>query len=153
MVTARYMVVTARYRSFPLLARTESITFLHEHYQAMPSLQNITWDDVKTEYVCLVEYALRYFNTSEMNCLKLWSTLKQVPYRWLSAFLLVELCLCSPYSNATVERLFSQIKVVNRLEKLSEWKKLGGPAENQNIQHFLEWVLERICRRHFNGIG
>ena len=23
----------------------ESIIFLHEHYQAMPSLQSITWDD------------------------------------------------------------------------------------------------------------
>ena len=56
----------------------ESITFLHEHYQAMPSLQDITCDDVKTEYVCLVEYALWYFNTSEMDCLNLWFTLKQV---------------------------------------------------------------------------
>ena len=56
----------------------ESITFLHEHYQAMPSMQDITCDDVKTEYVCLVEYALRYFSTSEMDCLNLWFTLKQV---------------------------------------------------------------------------
>ena len=46
----------------------ESITFLHEHYQAMPSLQDITSDAVKTKYVCLVEYALKCFNISEMDC-------------------------------------------------------------------------------------
>ena len=56
----------------------ESITFLHEHYIAIPSLQDITCDAVKTKFVCLVEYALQYFNTSEMDCLKLWSTMKQV---------------------------------------------------------------------------
>ena len=51
----------------------ESITFLHEHYQAMPSLQDITSDDVKTKYVCLVEYALQCFNISEMDCFwRLW---------------------------------------------------------------------------------
>ena len=36
----------------------ESITFLHEQYQAMPLLQDITRDDMKTEHVCLAEYAL-----------------------------------------------------------------------------------------------
>ena len=45
----------------------------------MLPLQDIPCDDVKTEYVCLEEYALRYFNNSEMECLKLWSILKQVP--------------------------------------------------------------------------
>ena len=53
-----------------------------------------------------------------MDCLKLWSTLKQVTLadRWSFAFLLVELCFSPPYSNVTVERLISQIK----LEKLNE---------------------------------
>ena len=69
----------------------ENITFLHEHYQVMPSLEDITCDDVKNEYVCLVEYALRYFNFSEMDFLQLQSTLKQVALanRWSSTFLLV----------------------------------------------------------------
>lgn len=80
----------------------------------MLPLQDIPCDDVKNEYVCLEEYALRYFNNSEMECLKLWSILKQVPLadRQPSGFLFVELCLCSSYSNATVEWLFSQMKLV-----------------------------------------
>ena len=36
----------------------------------MPSLQDITCDDVKTKYVWLVEYALQYFNTSKIGLLK-----------------------------------------------------------------------------------
>ena len=36
----------------------ESIILLHEQYQAMPLLQDITRDDMKTEHVCLAEYAL-----------------------------------------------------------------------------------------------
>ena len=121
----------------------ESITFLHEHYQAMSSLQDITCDDVKTKYVCLVEYALRYFNTSEMDCLKLWSTLKQVALadRWFSAFLLLELCLCSPYGNATVERLSSQMKVVktdwrNRLNERSLEDLLRIKISNVSLSKF-----------------
>ena len=79
----------------------------------------------------------------EMDYLKLWSTLKQAPLadRWSSAFLLVELCLCSPYYSATVERLFSQMKVVktdwrNRLneKKLEDW--LGIKISKVSLSEF-----------------
>ena len=138
----------------------ESITFLHEHYQAMSSLQDITSDDVKTKCICLVEYALRY-NTSEMDCLKLWSFLKQVGLadRWSSAFLLVELCLCSPYSNGTVERLFSQMKVVktdwrNRLNKRNLEDLLRTKISNVSLSKFSKkfadctltiWASKKQC--------
>ena len=73
----------------------ESIIFLHEQYQAMPLLLDITRDDMKTEHVCLAEYALWYFNTSEMDCLKLWSTVKQVPLtdRWPLSFWASYVCV------------------------------------------------------------
>ena len=110
----------------------------------MPSLQDITCDDVKTEYVCLVEYALQYFNTSEMDCLKLWSTLKRVSLadRWLSAFLLLELCLCSPYSNATVERLSSQMKVVK-----TDWR---NRLNERNLEDLLRIKISNVYLSKFS---
>ena len=31
---------------------------------------------------------------------------------WIGVCLILEICLCSPYSNAALERLFSQLKLV-----------------------------------------
>jgi hypothetical protein len=92
----------------------ESINFLFENFKDMNAFRDVSLDNLKDEYVCLVEYTLRYFDVNEIDCMQLWSKLKKLDManRWKNAFLLVELCLCSPYSNATVERLFSQMKVV-----------------------------------------
>ena len=68
--------------------------------------------------------------------------MKQVPYRWLSAFLLVELCLCSPYSNATVERLFSQIKVVK-----IDWRNC---LNERNLEDLLRIKISNFSLSEFS---
>ena len=105
----------------------ESITFLHEHYQAMPSLQDITCDDVKNKHVCLVEYALQYFNTSEMNSNgPLWSK-----YHWL-----IDGHLLSFWLSCVCVHLLAMQQQKDCLvrwkwsKQIGEiiWMKLGGPA-------------------------
>ena len=95
--------------------------------------------------ICLLgRVCLRYFNISEMNYLKLWSILNQVPLadRRSSAFLLVELCLCSSYSNATAERLFSQMKVIK-----TDWRNC---LRERNLEDLLRIKISNVALREFS---
>ena len=78
-----------------------------------------------------------------MDCSKQWSTLKEVLLAdgWSSAFLLVELCLCSPYNNETVERLFSQMKKVK-----TDWRNC---LNERNLEDLLRIIISKVSLSEF----
>ena len=59
-----------------------------------------------------ISYTMPIFAVDKMN---LWSKIclgnKEKGF-WHDIILLVELCLCTPFSNVTLERIFSHLKVV-----------------------------------------
>ena len=61
-------------------------------------------------YSDIVQYAYRYFSIEYTEPMKLWSKLLTIGKN--NIILLLELCLCTPLSNATLERFFSHLKVV-----------------------------------------
>ena len=70
-------------------------------------------DELLEHYVQVIEYANQYYEVSLFEPLKMWSMLhKSISLRFPDIFRFVELCLCAPYSNATVERFFNYLKTV-----------------------------------------
>ena len=63
----------------------------------------------------IVQYAYHYFDIEHTELMKLWIKLLLIGKNhehWKDIMLLLELCLCTPFSNATLERFFSHLKVV-----------------------------------------
>jgi hypothetical protein len=66
-----------------------------------------------------------------MEPLQLWPTLKQIKGEsYPELFSVIELCLCAPFSNATLERFFSHMAVVK-----NDWRnRLGEEALEDNLR-------------------
>ena len=64
-----------------------------------------------------MRYATIYFNVDIHDPLAVWSKLYKISKlstsHWNNIFKLIGLCLCTPYSNASLERFFSYLGIVN----------------------------------------
>ena len=81
----------------------------------MPVFKSITRDSLQTGFVDVVRYTYRYFDVENIKPVSLWSkicTLGKDRESWHDIMILIELCLCTPFSNATLERFLSHLKVV-----------------------------------------
>ena len=81
----------------------------------MDAFKFTTLNSLIVGYVDIVHYAYRYFNIDSTDPMKLWSKLCKLGKEkesWKDILLLIELCLYTPFSNATLERFFSHLKVV-----------------------------------------
>lgn len=97
----------------------ESLTRLYRRYEVkIPA----TLDELIDSYTDIVKYANRYFNIIENNPLDIWAkigAIKMHKENFKVAMLLIELCLCAPYSNAEVERFFNHMKYVKSSTRTS----------------------------------
>ena len=69
----------------------------------------------KLTFVDVVWHAYHYFDIKNIKPVSLWSkicTLGKDRESWHDIMILIKLCLCTPFSNATLERFFSHLKVV-----------------------------------------
>ena len=78
------------------------------------------------EFILVVYHAIKHFNTQIHPPLALWQYLYGIheSKSWLNIFSVIEICMCAPCSNATLERFFSQLCAVksvwcNRLRKFN----------------------------------
>ena len=81
----------------------------------MPIFKSITHDSLQTGFVDVARYAYRYFNVENIKPVSLWSkicSLGKDRESWYDIMILIELCLCTPFSNATLKRFFTYLKVV-----------------------------------------
>ena len=92
----------------------------------MPIFESVTCESFQSGYADVIRYACQYFAVDKIKPMNLWSKLclgnkeKESGHYIL---LLVELCLCTPFSDSTFERFFSHLKVVKteiRSKKSSE---------------------------------
>ena len=92
----------------------------------MPVFESVMCELLQIGYVDIICYVHQYFAVDKIKPKNLWSKIclenNNKKESWHDIILLVELCLCTPFSNATLERNFSHLKLVKteiRLRLLS----------------------------------
>ena len=104
---------------------------------------------MRKEYISIIIYSLNHLNPLVSDPRQFWELLHdwRNTQTWNQAFLFLELCLCAPYSNTTLERFFSQLHVV----KTDWWNWLN----EENITHLLRAKVDRPTIEEFyvNHIG
>ena len=88
----------------------EAITNIHNRYSTLSPYSLI---EMKNSYIDAAQHAKKYFNTSENDPHDIWAAMGKLKKDGFNpAMLLIELCLCAPFSNATLERFFSHMKYI-----------------------------------------
>ena len=96
-----------------ILIQQPSILF--NRYKDIDVMKCYTEDDVLSSFLAVLRYAHQYFNTSNINPIKFWSKILSLAddcIFWKLTTLMIEICLCAPFSNASLERLFSKISLI-----------------------------------------
>lgn len=105
--------------------------------------------ECREEYLPLVRYATTYFNVDIDDPLAVWSKLYEISKlstsRWNNIFKLIELCLCTPYSNASLERFFSHLGVVK-----NDWR---NRMNEENLTDLLRIKVVGLSLEDFDKQG
>ena len=106
-----------------------SLSTMYQRYAKMPIFAAVTEEEVASSFLSIVRHGLQYFKVKSIDVIKFWSTmmtmLDEHP-QWRPALLIIEICLCAPISNASLERLFSQMNLV----KTTVRNRLSNPVLN-----------------------
>ena len=115
-IVAEGMVITLEVTDAVLEKKIESLSKNFDHFTQIfkKILPTITIETIIDEYISLVMYAMKNYNHLIYTPLKMWQLLNPFKNvrRWNNIFLIAELCFCAPCSNASIERFFSQMRIV-----------------------------------------
>ena len=103
-----------------LLVQLAAVQKIFERYSSMEVFTVFNLNNVKDGFIDIVRYSNRYFNITETKPLLLWGKLAKLGEEkpdWRGILLIIELCLCAPFSNATLERFFSHMNIVKSEER------------------------------------
>ena len=84
-------------------------------YGGMEILASITEDEIVESFLSILKYGIKYFNLTGIGVYDFWAKifcLKDDNPQWNPALLIIETCMCTPISNASLERLFNQMNIV-----------------------------------------
>ena len=87
----------------------------------MPVFESTSLESLQNGYTEFVRYSYHYFGIDNMKPADLWPKLCKLGKEredWKPILLLIKLCRCTPFSNATLERFFSHFKFI-KTEKRS----------------------------------
>ena len=98
-----------------LSIQVKALRSIYLHYKNMDVFSGISEEVVIDGLIDLVRYSQRYFDTSVADPLDLLSKVynlgKNKP-QWKDVLRVLEICLCAPFSNATLERFFNHLKML-----------------------------------------
>ena len=100
-----------------------TIKFICNHFCDVLARQNLNVMEAENKYVELVEYANQYYDVKKYKASNLWSILYQYVIKTFPhIFLMIGLCLSSPFFNEIMGRLFSFMELVKNswCRKLSQ---------------------------------
>ena len=128
-------------------------------YKDIDAMKCYTEDDVLSSFLVVLHYARRYFNTSNINPIEFWSKILSLADEhifWKPATLIIEICLCAPFSNASLERLFSKMNLIkttlcNHLKNDSLNSILHINISRLSLQSFHDEYLEKCVNYWFNA--
>ena len=105
--------------------------FLHFEDVLVKTFPGINVLSVEEEFILVVSHAIKHFNTQIHPPLALWQYIYGIreSKSWLNIFGMIEICMCTLCSNATLERFFSQLHVVK-----SVWSNC---LSEENLMHLL----------------
>ena len=109
-------------------------------------------DELTEEYIQVIKYANQYYEVSLFEPLKIWSMLHQsLSLHCSDIFHFVELCLCTPSSNAMVEHFFNYLKIAktdwkSRLNERNIESLLRIKAEGPGLKEFAEKMCANAVR-------
>ena len=117
-----------------------------------------TKDDVLSSFLAVLRYAHQYFNTSNINPIEFWSKILSLADEhifWKPTTLIIEIGLCAPFCNTSLERLFSQMNLIkttlrNRLtnDSLNSISRIN--ISGLSLQSFHDEHLEKCVNYWFN---
>ena len=92
----------------------QAIEKVYEHFRQSPALSRTECEILKNEFIKLTTNTTKYYNIEIIPQTEMWRKIKggEFANNYKNILLLIELCLCTPYSNATIERFFSYMKAV-----------------------------------------
>ena len=160
------MKVAKRTLSFKILSiQIDSVSQIYDQFSKMKIFEGIEKTEVIDGYIEVVRYCQRYFNYEKIDKFELWHKillLCESKKEWYSVCLIIEICLCTPCSNATLERFFSHLKFIKTDQRtaLSAGSlnaimriKLRGTSITEFSEKFLDkvvihWYNEKERRIH-----
>ena len=98
-----------------LKVQIKSISKVYEQFSGMDIFKDVRQEDITDGYIGMVRYCQRYFDFENIHQVELWHKILLLckdKIEWYSTSLIIEICLCTPCSNATLERFFSQLQLV-----------------------------------------
>ena len=118
-----------------------------------------TKDDALSSFLAVLHYADQYFNTSNITPIKFWSNIFSLADEhifWKRTKLIIEICLCVPFSKASLERLFSKMNLIkttlcNRSTNDSLNSILRINISGLSLQSFHDEHLEKYVNYWFNA--
>ena len=125
--------------------QVKSVSRVFQQFSQMNAFKDVTEDDMVRNYVNVVRFCQRYFNYEKTDPTELWhKVLLQCEDKpeWRGLSLLIELCLCTPCSNATLERFFSQLKVVKTEQRTA--------LSSSSLNALLRIKLRQLSSREFH---
>ena len=87
--------------------------------------------NMEEEFILVVRHTIKHCHTQIHPLLALWQYFYGIreSKSWLNIFGVIEICMCAPCSNATLERFFSQLHVIK-----SVWR---SRLSEENLTHLL----------------
>ena len=92
-----------------------AINSIFERFKVMSVFESVTCKSLQSGHEDIIRYAHRYFAVDKIKPMRFWSKIclgNKEKESWHDVILLVELCLCTPFSKPTLERFFNHLKVV-----------------------------------------
>ena len=132
---------------------------IFERYKQMKSFDGYDEDDVSHSFLSIVRNALRYFDVHKIEPVKFWSTILSLTKEhadWKPTTLFIEICLCASFSNAILERFFTQMNLIettlrNRLTNESLNSILRIRINGISLQVFHDSYLKSCVDFWFNS--
>ena len=93
----------------------QSLLNVYSRFARMGIFTSCTEDQVIDSFLPIVRYGVKYFSIKSLDVLEFWSKMfsfKVENPHWREALLIIEICLCAPVSNASLEGLFSQMTII-----------------------------------------
>ena len=115
-----------------------AVEFIFCHYEDIfkTTKCDISFNKVRDEFVNIVMFSLNNINVTGVQPKQFWNFIHQRKdnKEWDHIMLLIELCWCAPFSNATLECFFSQMNVM----KIDWRNRLGA----ENLSYLLRIKVE-----------
>ena len=111
----------------------------------MTIFNGVTSEDIKESFQATMQYASTYFSTNVANPIDFRSkvlTLKKDDQLTKLSLLIVEICLYTLFSNATLERLFSQMNLIKT--------KVRNRHSNDSLNSSLRIQINGITLQDFH---